>query len=140
MLAPQKINNYLEQYQVDWVITMPENCPPADIEVPHRHAFFRLTYDANSISEEDLKCYAELDSQKDWGDQLPLAVGLSVLNDEAKAHKNLKLPYMREKHGIAKAVLQPTDGVVKQTGKHLSHYTWWRTASFSIHNIQMIQP
>ena len=141
MLVSQKINDYLEQYKVDWVTFMPENCPPVDIEVPHGHIFFRLTYGIDSISEKDLESYSETQPEKDWGDQLPLAVGLSVFGDEDKACKNLKLPYMRKNkiQGIAKVLLQPMDGVVKRTGKHLSHYTWWRTKSFSIQNIQMLQ-
>lgn len=36
----------------------------------------------------------------------------------------------RQYRGIIALTLNPTDGVVKQTGVHRSHYTWWRTTSF----------
>lgn len=33
----------------------------------------------------------------------------------------------------------PTDGVVKQTGAHRSHFTWWRTTTFNLSNLKMLQ-
>lgn len=140
MLVPQKLVDYLATYQVQWTIIMPNNCPPENIEVPHTHSFYRITLDANLIQSDDLKSYADLDPQKNWGDQLPLAVGLSVYNNEVKAQKNLKLPYMKKKKlkGVAKIDLNPTDGVVKKTCKDTSHYTWWRTTSFDVNTANMI--
>lgn len=141
MLVPQKLDSYIATYQVCWAIVMPDKCPPMDIEVPHDHPFYRLTINPNCIQEQDLKSYAELDPLKDWGERLPLAVGLSLINNELKAYDCLKLPFLRKKHlrGIAKIILHPTEGVVKQSGKQLSHYTWWRTTQFTTENIQMLQ-
>jgi len=70
---------------------------------------------------------------------LPLAVGLSVIDDEAKARKNLKLPMFKQFKGVIALMLNPTDGVVKQTGVHRSHHTWWRTKSFEMSNLKMLE-
>ena len=67
-------------------------------------------------------------------------IGSRILTDnEAKARKNFKLPMFRQFKGIIALTLNPTDGVVKQTGVHLSHYTWWRTKSFQMSNLTMLQ-
>ena len=117
---------------------MPEGCPPDDIQVPFEHPFFRITRMVDLCDEQDFMTYAELDPQRHWGERLPLAVGLSLIDNEQKARKNLKLPMFRHCKGIAALVLNPTDGVVKQTGAHESHYTWWRTKSFQMSNVKML--
>jgi hypothetical protein len=68
-----------------------------------------------------------------------LAVGLSLIDNEAKARRNLKLPMFRHYKGIIALMLNPTDGVVRQTGVHRSHYTWWRTRQFQMSNLKMLQ-
>lgn len=139
MLEQKNIHDYLKQYPIKWCCTMPEGCPPEDILVAHAHQFFRLAQEKDKYSETDFKSYAESNPTKDWGEMLPLAVGLSVIDSEAKARKNLCLPMFRRFQGIISLSLNPTDGVVKQTGVHTSHYTWWRTTEFSTENLQMIQ-
>ena len=117
---------------------MPDGCPPDDILVADEHLFFRLALQTTTYSPEDFKSYAETNPNRDWGEQLPLAVGLSLIDNEMKARKNLKLPFFRQFKGIIALTLQPTDGVVKQTGVHRSHYTWWRTTSFQTTNLKML--
>ena len=139
MLIPYKINAYCEKFRPNWACEMPMGCPPEDVLVPSEHPFFRLAYQAATYTEDDFKSYAEIDSQRNWGERLPLAVGLSLIDNEAKARKNLKLPLVRQFKGVILLTLNPTDGVVKQTGVHLSHYTWWRTKSFQMSNLTMLQ-
>lgn len=138
MLQPSTINAYIETYKITWAVEMPKDCPPNDIMVAHAHPFFRLTPSNNAISTDDFLSYAELNPGRDWGEQLPLAVGLSVIDNEAKARRNLKLPMFRRHKGIIALCLNPTDGVVKQTGVHLSHYTWWRTKNFDINQAKLL--
>lgn len=57
---------------------------------------------------------------------------------EGKARKSLKLPMFRQYKGIIALMLNPEDGVVKQTGVHRSHYTWWRTRAFTMLNQTML--
>jgi hypothetical protein len=139
MLSPLKITDYKKQYAPEWVCAMPDGCPPDDIDVPFNHTFYRLAKYANTYSSDDFISYAEKDASRNWGDLLPLAVGLSVISDENKARKNLKLPMFKQFKGIITLTLNPTDGVVKQTGIHRSHYTWWRTKSFNMSNLKMLQ-
>ena len=100
---------------------MPDGCPPEDVLVPSEQPFYRLARQSDQYSVEDFKSYAETDTSRNWGVLLPLAVGLSIIDNEKKARKNLKLTMFRHFKGVISLVLNPTDGVVKQTGAHLSH-------------------
>lgn len=139
MLKPYKIQRYCEEYHPEWTIEMPDGCPPEDVDVPVNHPFYRLSKRSEGYDEEDFKTYAELDPDRNWGEKLPLAVGLSLIDNESKARRNLKLPFFRHYSGILYLELNPIDGVVKQTGNHHSHYTWWRTKSFDMSNVQSIK-
>ena len=139
MLIPYKISAYCEEFKPVWTCAMPTGCPPEDVLVPSEHPFFRLAIQADSYSADDFRTYAETNPQRDWGERLPLAVGLSLIDNESKARKNMKLPMFRKFKGIIALTLNPADGVVQQTGAHLSHYTWWRTASFHMSNLTMLQ-
>ena len=139
MLTPYKIQVYCEEFKPEWACKMPEGCPPEDVLVPSEHPFYRLASQIDSYTADDFKSYAEKDLQRNWGENLPLAVGLSLIDNEAKARKNLKLPLFRQFKGIIALTLNPVDGVVKQTGVHFSHFTWWRTKSFQMSNLKMLQ-
>ena len=117
---------------------MPTGCPPEDVLVPSQHPFFRLALHSTHACDEDFISYAESNPHRHWGEQLPLAVGLSILDSEGKARKSLKLPMFRQYKGIIALMLNPEDGVVKQTGVHRSHYTWWRTRAFTMLNQTML--
>ena len=138
MLQEKNINDYLKEYPITWVCTMPEGCPPLTIMVPNDHRFYRYAKQADTYNEDDFKSYAELNPNKDWGTMLPLAIGLSLIDNEQKAKNNLKLPMLKTFSGVIELNLNPTDGVVKQTGSHKSHYTWWRTTSFNLSNLKML--
>ncbi len=138
MLKPYKIADYIKEYKPQWACAMPDGCPPEDVVVAEKHPFFRLARLTDAYSGDDFKSYAEVDPQRNWGQMLPLAVGLSIIDSEAKARRNLKLPMFRKFQGIISLVLNPMDGVEKQTGAHSSHYTWWRTTSFQMSNLNML--
>ena len=136
MLKPFKISEYKSKFSINWKLTMPNGCPPEDIEVPDEHKFVRLTHDINgTLTEDDLLTYSELYPDKDWGDKKFQSLGLSVNSTVEAAKRLLKLPYIRNNNlqGAAELCLVPTDGVVKQTGKK-THYTWWQTTSYVISN------
>ena len=92
MLTPYKIADYRKEYQPEWTCTMPDGCPPDDVLVPSEHPFFRLAKQADTYSEADFQSYAEADPQRHWGEQLPLAVGLSLIDNEQKARRRSALP------------------------------------------------
>ena len=138
MLKPYKIADYISEYKPQWACAMPDGCPPEDVLVAEEHPFFRLAKQTDAYSVDDFRSYAEVDPQRNWGQMLPQAVGLSLIEGEAKTRRNLKLPMFRQYKGIISLTLNPTDGVVKQTGAHRSHYTWWRTTSFQMSNLNML--
>lgn len=118
---------------------MPLGCPPEKILVATKHLFYRMAHSAQAYCNEDFMSYAELNPDKDWGDLLPLAVGLSVLESRDKAVRNLRLPLFKKYKGVIELTLNPEDGVLKQTGVHVSHYTWWRTNKFKMENLTMLE-
>lgn len=111
MLTPYKINAYCEELKPEWTCEMPTGCLPEDVLVPSEHPFFRLAIQKDSYTAEDFKSYAEADPQRNWGEKLPLAVGLSLIDNVSKARKNLKLPMFRQFKGIIALTLNPSDGV-----------------------------
>jgi hypothetical protein len=139
VLKPYKIEQYQAEFSPKWACEMPEGCPPEDIMVPYEHPFFRLSKKATSYDADDFATYAEKDPNRNWGEQLPLAVGLSLIDNENKARKNLKLPLFKHFKGIIALSLNPKEGVVKQTGIHTSHYTWWRTKAFDLSDLKMLE-
>lgn len=139
MLVEKKIDDYIKEYGVCWSCPMPKGCPPQDILVATGHPFYRMSLSPTTYCDEDFKSYAELNPDKDWGEMLPLAVGLSLIDNETKAKRNLKLPTFKRFNGIIALILNPTDGVLKQTGVHVSHYTWWKTTKFDSVNLKMIE-
>jgi hypothetical protein len=138
MLTPYKIADYNDKFKPQWTCTMPDGCPPEDVLVAEEHPFYRLSKEKDTYSAADFKSYAETDPQRNWGEMLPFAVGLSLIDNENKARRNLKLPMFRQYKGIISLILNPTDGVVRQTGVHHSHYTWWRTKAFQMSNLNML--
>ena len=138
MLKHSTIEKYISEYHPQWACPMSEGYLPTDIMVAFEHQFYRLTQLSGSYSSDDFKTYYETDSQRSWGDMLPLALGLSLIDNENKARKNLKLPLFRRYKGIVALTLNPCDGVVKQTGVHHSHFTWWRTITFQMSNLKML--
>lgn len=139
MLTEYKISDYIKKFGECWTCTMPPGCPPEDILVATEHPFYRMAYSAQAYSDDDFKSYAELNPGKDWGEMLPLAVGLSLIDNKEKAIKNLRLPLFKKYRGIIELTLNPQDGVVKQTGVHISHYTWWRTTMFEVSNLKIVE-
>lgn len=97
MLTPYKIKDYCKEFNPTWAVQMPDGCPPEDIFVPSEHPFYRLAKQTDTYNAEDFKSYSEVDPAKNWGEQLPLAVGLSFT------------------------------------------LTWWRTSTFQMLNLKMLQ-
>lgn len=136
MLQESKLSAYLENYPVVWVPEMPDGIPPENICVPHEHVLYRLTKGEN-VTEEDLTTYYELDPANDWGDNLTLACAVSMYDDLEKTKKLTKIPSLKNSKAVSKFVLNPENGVVKQTGKPY-HYSWWKTDNTDINNAETV--
>ncbi|MCH5307644.1 MAG: hypothetical protein J1E37_06135 [Prevotella sp.] len=136
MLKKDTLSHYKEVYQIEWANTLPENCPPEDILVPENEEFYRLLTHKDKIVEKDWKTYIELFPDKEYfGDNLLMANGLSILKDIDV--NVLKLPQYKRFKGIARLILNPTDGVVKKT-YGANHYTLWRTTFFDESSAEIV--
>lgn len=136
MLKKDTLSHYKETYQIEWTATFPENCPPEDILVPEDEEFYRLLSNKDVITENDWKSYKELYPDSSYnGEDLINVYGLSILKDVDSSI--LKQPKYKRFKGLAKIVLNPTDGVVKKTYGP-NHYTWWRTTLFDETSAEII--
>lgn len=136
MLKEDTLSHYKETHQIEWVNTLPENCPPENILVPEDEEFYRLLINEDVIIEEDWKSQKELHPDNIYkGENLINAHGLSILKEAN--HNLFKLPRYKRFKGLAKIILNPSDGVLKKTYGD-KHYTWWRTTSFDEGSAEII--
>jgi hypothetical protein len=136
MLKKDTLSHYCETHQIEWASTLPENCPPENILVPEEEEFYRLLINEDTIIEEDWKSQKELHPDKSYeGEDLINAHGLSLLKEAD--HNTFKLPRFKRFKGLAKIILNPTDGVLKKT-YYDNHYTWWRTTSFDENSVEIV--
>jgi hypothetical protein len=136
MLKEDTLSHYKETHQIEWVNTFPENCPPEDILVPEDEEFYRLLINEDVVVEEDWKSQKELHPGSTYsGENFINAHGLSILKEAN--HNLFKLPKYKKFKGLAKIVLNPSDGVLKKTYGD-KHYTWWRTTSFDENSVAIM--
>ena len=138
MLQKSTLSEYLEQYPVVWVPDMPDGVPPEEICVPHEHVLYRLTK-GEKATAEDLTTYYEKDPNREWGDKLAEAYAVSLYDDLDKTGKLLKIPSLKNSKGVSKIILNPENGVVKQTGKSPYHYSWWKTNKIDINCVETVK-
>lgn len=131
--------DYIAQYGNDWPEDYPDHCPPEDVSVSNGDLFYRLTINATKITDYDWKSYHELYPNKHFtGEKLVMSFGLSLLDNIDIARSKL-LPVIRNKyHGVAEISLDPTDGVIKKTGRFENHYTWWKTNSCDLSKAHLV--
>ena len=104
----------------------PEGCPPDD-SVPVAGEVYRLV-SGDDISRTDFVSHFDRHPGKTWDDPC-LARGLSVfLAYDAAARLRKRFKAFRA-YKIAAAKLEPTAGLIKQTG-NLDHHTWWPQDEF----------
>ena len=138
MLQKSTLSEYLEQYPVVWVPDMPDGVPPEEICVPHEHVLYRLTK-GEIATAEDLTTYYEKDPNKDWGDKHAESYAVSLYDDLDKTGKLLKIPSLKNSKGVSKIILNPENGVVKQTSKSPYHYSWWKTNKIDINCVETVK-
>lgn len=99
---------------------------------------FRLTLEADKVTEADFVPYLEQYKDKKYSaPQKIMAAGLSIFSSYDPSLTQ-KIPSLRKFKGVAKLQLNPQDGVLAKTGGE-NHYTWWRTTSFDINTVEMIE-
>ena len=137
MLKEDILAHYKETHHIEWANVLPENCPPEEILIPEEEEFYRLLLNEDTMVDEDWKSQKELHPNNSYkGEDYVNAHGLSVLKEAD--HSLFKLPRFKRFKGLAKVILNPTDGVLKKTYGE-KHYTWWRTTSFDTNSAEIIK-
>ncbi len=121
---------------MNWSESLPLDCPPLEAFVP-KEPYFRL----GSVPPSD-SCF--------WShrQRFPhrvfyvsecVARSLSVFNDNegAKRVKNI-VPNLRNKP-IFQVDLTEEDGLVPQTGNDIHHHSWWRSITFNLSKIKILE-
>lgn len=136
MLKTDTLSHYKETHQIEWANNLPDNCPPENILVPEEEEFYRLLINEDVITQDDWKSQKELHPNSPYkGEDLINAHGLSILKEAD--HNIFKLPRYKRFKGLAKIILNPSDGVLKKTYGD-KHYTWWRTTLFDENSAEII--
>lgn len=115
---------------------LPENCPPADAISPDSKTFYRLVSN-NPPVDDDFRSQRKLFPARQFNVDECQALSLSVFSDVESIKQILKFKTHKNKK-IAQILLAAADGVVKQTGNTVSHYSWWKTTDFQPNNAHVI--
>ena len=114
-----------------WPEHYPPDCPPASAEAVER-SFYRLVKTA-SPSETDLRSTYQKFPDKQWGNSLCKACGLSIFSTKEDALKTRqRIPAFRDSL-LAVALVAPSSGVFLHTPsiQAPSHHTWWLDADYT---------
>ena len=117
---------------MDWVESLPPQCPPSDA-IPPEGEYFRAV--SADCSEDDFIPYARLyPNRKYIGAMACKSRALSIFTNKNDCVDATKLPSLQKlgQTNIAKITLTDKDGLVlKERGKG-THHSWWRTRNFDI--------
>jgi hypothetical protein len=118
-----------------WKESLPAHCPPADSELPASHQeFFRLV-SGNPPTASDFDSQFEvlkkLGQKRKFADEC-IAKACSITTDPLRLQLVARFPLQvqRKLNTVVRVALTNDSGVIKQTGKDASHYSWWIKGSF----------
>jgi hypothetical protein len=117
---------------MDWVETLPSQCPPVDA-VPPEGVYYRAV--SADCTEDDFVPYARLYPMKKYtAAQACNARALSIFSDVEDCLDAMKLPSLQKlgQTCVAKITLTAKDGMISKGRQPNSHYSWWRTRDFDL--------
>ncbi len=141
MIQHIKLAAYISEYGEHWADELPENCPPEDVCVTNEDVFYRLVKYEDHIEPSDWQNYLTLFPHRKYSPEDRIfAAGLSMFDNQGAAEKRKNLPIMKRLglNSLAKISLCPEDGVILQTYKDRSHYTWWRTTMCDLEKAELL--
>lgn len=113
---------------MEWSEELPLQCPPEKAVPPENVTFYRFV-SSTPLKEEDFFSLRKMCPAKVFNVDECTVRAISV-HDTIEASKSLlKFPRFK-KMKLVEISLTPESGVVLQTGKDSSHYSWWRAKSF----------
>jgi len=125
--------------EYEWNDELPKECPPKDAISPEGINLYRLSDDEKLIDSE-FRSQRTMNPTKFFpGISECIARSLSTWDNKESCLKILKLPRFKGKTKyLVEIPLEEKDGLIKQTFKK-SHYSWWRSTSFSIASCNVIK-
>jgi hypothetical protein len=101
----------------------PQDCPPSDAKPTANNVAFRfLSKDAVSVTDKDFMSYYD----KEKYQMSCQARGLSIYTNEEGVAKARNLIPGFKKRKVAKGILEPDMGMLKNTPSKIeNHHTWW---------------
>ena len=105
---------------------LPKGCPPEEATTVTHFTVYRLVESA-SPAETDFASHALRWPEK-YGKKCR-EHAVSVFSEQGSLARLLEMP-VHAKKKMARLTLVPESGRVQQTGKDVTHYSWWRYAAF----------
>lgn len=113
----------------EWTEDLPSNCPPDAAITPKYEIFYRLVKQFPP-TEDDFYSHRKLYPKKPFNTNECRIRSLSIFNNLDECVRLLKLPLHKHKK-IVQLILPPESGVILQTGNNLTHYSWWKKATYN---------
>lgn len=125
---------------IEWFEELPESCPPKEAFIPNEMTVYRLSTD-ETPSNTDFLSFRSLNPERiiKGVDECTVR-SLSVFDDLDACRNHLKLPMPKKKFkNILEINLSNNDGLIMKTFKDPNHYSWWRSKSFNVENVNKEQ-
>ncbi len=114
----------------EWAEELPPKCPPEDAFEPDDDSSFYRLVDNIPPQECDFWSHRKLYPSKKFKITECVTRSCSLISTFERCKELSKLPTQQNKK-IIKIVLTAQAGLVKQTGKDVCHYSWWRAKKFN---------
>jgi hypothetical protein len=113
----------------DWDETLPQGCPPKDAKPPENKRFFRLVESIPPL-ESDFWSQRKHYPKKKFKTTECIARSCSIFTELNRCADIRKLPLHKNKK-VVELTLTPESGLIKNTGRHAYHYSWWKVKGFN---------
>jgi hypothetical protein len=114
---------------MEWAEPLPEFCPPNDSRHPSNEYFYRLI-ESDEPTLNDFHSHRHLWPDRKFQTDECRARSVSIFNALEECKKVCRLPIHRNKK-VVELNLTEDSGLIKQTGRNISHYSWWRYKEFN---------
>lgn len=123
---------------MQWFEELPEQCPPSDAIEPDNTILYRIV-NGDSVTSSDFISQRKFAGANKHFSKVSecVARSVSLFKKREDAYQKCKLPKFKNSKVIG-IKLKKTDGLVQKTFG-ASHYSWWRSRSFSCSNVEIVE-
>lgn len=119
----------MEKKLMKWAEPLPPNCPPEDANPPRNEQYYRLIENSEP-SDIDFCSHRMQWPNKIFKTSECITRAISVFDKIISCQRVRLLPTHKNKK-IIEITLPQESGLIKQNGKDISHYSWWRSKEFN---------